>query len=640
MTALLRPIRRRLRAWAALEGAVRGGAIALIAIAATVAVRHHGGEAVSLAAAIGVAVAGLAGGALARGLRRVPLARCARFADAALDGEDRVLSALSLDAKAASGPLGRALIADAAARLAALAPARAVPARRPRGGLALAAGALAAAAAGMLPVRARAVAIQTPALGAPRGRPIPRAALDAEEDAVAAAAAAAQRLDDERLAALAADFARALKALEAGTLSDGAALEALEAVAARARAAADAAARAERAFDAAQKGLTSEAGTRQAAAALNDGAADAAARARAALGAEAEAHPAEAARALSAASRGVSSALGAPAERSEQAEQRRLARDQPDPQTPSGAGAHPDDANERRLERLKRDLDDTAEACRDGAEGCRSRAEDRARDLAQLGRDAAGAEPLRRLARAARQARARLEQGDLRNDVGAGQRRFERAARGGERDGPQGGEQNGRQGGRQGFQRGDGDGDDRSQARDGDDGRGDDQAGSSSASGERANGRGEGQADERGGRAGATRGATGQGAMPAGGQGARAETEAAAAAAAAAEGREAVGADGIGSEPGGAPLGRKTDAASRGQEAEARVADGAGPNRAEVIGVAAGRGFASPGYARVFSDYQAAMEDALGATAVPEGKRYLVRRYFDLIRPRAPGRRP
>jgi hypothetical protein len=59
-----------------------------------------------------------------------------------------------------------------------------------------------------------------------------------------------------------------------------------------------------------------------------------------------------------------------------------------------------------------------------------------------------------------------------------------------------------------------------------------------------------------------------------------------------------------------------------------------------VIGVAAGRGFASPGYARVFSDYQAAMEDALGATAVPEGKRYLVRRYFDLIRPRTGRHRP
>ena len=56
-----------------------------------------------------------------------------------------------------------------------------------------------------------------------------------------------------------------------------------------------------------------------------------------------------------------------------------------------------------------------------------------------------------------------------------------------------------------------------------------------------------------------------------------------------------------------------------------------------MIGAAAGRGFASRGYARVFTDYAAAVEDALGATAVPEGKRYLVRRYFDLIRPRSPG---
>jgi hypothetical protein len=40
----------------------------------------------------------------------------------------------------------------------------------------------------------------------------------------------------------------------------------------------------------------------------------------------------------------------------------------------------------------------------------------------------------------------------------------------------------------------------------------------------------------------------------------------------------------------------------------------------------------------MFTDYAAAVEDALGATAVPEGKRYLVRRYFDLIRPRSPAR--
>jgi hypothetical protein len=63
-----------------------------------------------------------------------------------------------------------------------------------------------------------------------------------------------------------------------------------------------------------------------------------------------------------------------------------------------------------------------------------------------------------------------------------------------------------------------------------------------------------------------------------------------------------------------------------------------------VIGAAAARGFASPGYARAFADYTAAVEDALDTGALPEGKRYLVRRYFDLIRPRksahAPGGRP
>jgi hypothetical protein len=77
-----------------------------------------------------------------------------------------------------------------------------------------------------------------------------------------------------------------------------------------------------------------------------------------------------------------------------------------------------------------------------------------------------------------------------------------------------------------------------------------------------------------------------------------------------------------------------------GNEAEVRIADSAGPGRAEVIGTAAGRGFASPFYARTFNDYAAAVEDALGATAIPEGKRYLVRRYFDLIRPRPPTHAP
>jgi hypothetical protein len=102
--------------------------------------------------------------------------------------------------------------------------------------------------------------------------------------------------------------------------------------------------------------------------------------------------------------------------------------------------------------------------------------------------------------------------------------------------------------------------------------------------------------------------------------------------------------NGIGNQPGGAPLGARRGAALAGRDSEAGndvpVRDGAGPGRAEVIGTAAGRGFAGPGYARTFHDYAAAVEDALGATAVPEGKRYLVRRYFDLIRPRPPARAP
>jgi len=95
------------------------------------------------------------------------------------------------------------------------------------------------------------------------------------------------------------------------------------------------------------------------------------------------------------------------------------------------------------------------------------------------------------------------------------------------------------------------------------------------------------------------------------------------------------GGDGAGSQAGGKPLGRRGDMQTRGHEAEARVANGAGPNRAQVIGGAADRGFAQRDYARVFSDYQAAVEDALATTAIPEGRRYVVRRYFDLIRPRA-----
>ena len=62
---------------------------------------------------------------------------------------------------------------------------------------------------------------------------------------------------------------------------------------------------------------------------------------------------------------------------------------------------------------------------------------------------------------------------------------------------------------------------------------------------------------------------------------------------------------------------------------------GAGPTRSEVIESSAHRGFATREYVRVFDDYQPVVEESLASGAVPEGRRYVVRRYFQLIRPRA-----
>jgi hypothetical protein len=55
-----------------------------------------------------------------------------------------------------------------------------------------------------------------------------------------------------------------------------------------------------------------------------------------------------------------------------------------------------------------------------------------------------------------------------------------------------------------------------------------------------------------------------------------------------------------------------------------------------VIGDAAARGFSTSGYRQVFTEYESAVEESLDRAAVPPGRRYLVRRYFQLIRPRTP----
>ncbi len=94
--------------------------------------------------------------------------------------------------------------------------------------------------------------------------------------------------------------------------------------------------------------------------------------------------------------------------------------------------------------------------------------------------------------------------------------------------------------------------------------------------------------------------------------------------------------DGIGNQKGDDPLGERGAMTTRGRTREAAVKDGAGPTRSEVIQSAARRGFAHTTYQGVYTDYQAVVEESLDGSAVPPGRRYIVRRYFQLIRPQSP----
>jgi hypothetical protein len=595
LLSFLRRIRRRMRGWRALEGAAAGGAIGFAGAAAWIGLAHLSGSGVGWAGPAVLAFGCVTTGALLRALRRIPIERCARVADGALDGHDRVLSALHLARH--EGPFPRALVADAIARLATLAPAVAFPGRRPKTLPLAAASALVLAVAIASPIRSRAarpIAAPVTALAGPRAVVV-ATDLDAERAAARAAAEAARRLDDTRLGALAADLERLLAGLQTGRLDAGEALDEMKAIEAAAARDARATALDERAHDAALEALSKQGATRAAAEALKSG--DEAAT-QSAMSAAADARPTETGRALQSAARGISAATGASGDdKSSEPGRRRLAREQPNPSgnTATGDGGG---EQERRLERLSRDLDDAAARCKAGDPTCQSEAEARAKDLSRLSRRAAGGEAMRRLERAAKQLRSRMGRGDLaEGSDDAAVRRFQRAARGG----------------------GDGDGSDP---------RGSESGTESNRVSGLAPGEGsEGQADAEGsmGRDGKTGapGQTGEAGEPGAQQLGAAGTE-----------QGSGSGEGVGKQAGGEVRGERTPLGARGRDAEARVADGAGPNRAQVIGSAGGRGFAADGYARVYSDYSAAVEDALGATAVPEGKRFLVRRYFDLIRPR------
>lgn len=65
---------------------------------------------------------------------------------------------------------------------------------------------------------------------------------------------------------------------------------------------------------------------------------------------------------------------------------------------------------------------------------------------------------------------------------------------------------------------------------------------------------------------------------------------------------------------------------------------GEGDSRSEVILMAADRGFASAPYRKVYADYRNHAEELLAQDQIPAAYRFYVRRYFQLIEPRKPGR--
>jgi hypothetical protein len=74
--------------------------------------------------------------------------------------------------------------------------------------------------------------------------------------------------------------------------------------------------------------------------------------------------------------------------------------------------------------------------------------------------------------------------------------------------------------------------------------------------------------------------------------------------------------------------GQTTDVQEMGQDTKA------GPSTSQVILTAAERGFKGKGYKKVFSEYHTQAEKEIKKDTVPDGYRFYVHRYFQLIRPR------
>lgn len=86
---------------------------------------------------------------------------------------------------------------------------------------------------------------------------------------------------------------------------------------------------------------------------------------------------------------------------------------------------------------------------------------------------------------------------------------------------------------------------------------------------------------------------------------------------------------------GGEIAGQKTNPKVGTQDVQATGIDsGQGPGNSEVILSAAERGFKGKPYKKVYTDYRTVAEQQINKDKIPDGYRFYVQRYFQLIRPR------
>jgi hypothetical protein len=97
---------------------------------------------------------------------------------------------------------------------------------------------------------------------------------------------------------------------------------------------------------------------------------------------------------------------------------------------------------------------------------------------------------------------------------------------------------------------------------------------------------------------------------------------------------QGVGGKQWGTGSGGDPKGEATKLGGKTVDVRAEGLDAHGPTNAEVILSAGERGFVGKPYKKVYRDYKTVAEDQVEKEKIPDGMRFYVRRYFQLIRPR------